>query len=151
MCLLLLLCCGWCSKPDLRTERQKWDEAIELLKGQQEKVMKGFLSQAQDMEKSLKSLRERLNAFNQMYEDLITRKETKLYVETMNDKVRPPQGTRGLSAPTARGTGRGDSETLIDGRTLCRSTVSPGLFLGPISPASLSNLGCQPLVVCHVW
>lgn len=80
---------GCCSKPDLRTERQKWDEAIELLKGQQEKVMKGFLSQAQDMERSLKSLRERLNAFNQMYEDLITRKETKLYVETMNDKVGP--------------------------------------------------------------
>lgn len=74
-------------KPEVRDERLRWEEALELLKLQQEKMLKGLSGQTAEMERSLKVLREKLMTFNQMYEDLITRKETKLYVETMNDKV----------------------------------------------------------------
>ncbi len=75
------------SKTDLRRERARFEDLVEGLKQQQEKVMGQFSQQRREMDASLKKLMEQLKGFNRLYDDLVARKESSLYAEALNDKV----------------------------------------------------------------
>lgn len=74
-------------KPDLRSERARLEAVVDGLRRQQEKMMKRIKDQRQELDGSLKKVLEQLMNFNKVYEDLIQKKESKLFAESMNDKV----------------------------------------------------------------
>lgn len=74
-------------KPDLRKERARFEGMVEKLREQQEKMMRQWSAQRGDLDATLKRLMEQLLNFNRLYDDLIARKESNLYAESLNDKV----------------------------------------------------------------
>jgi hypothetical protein len=110
------MCVGVIRKGDLRAEKKYLESMVALVRSQQDRMLRDLGHQRKDMEMTLKQLRDQLFRFNkvgqphclsarrgrfngrpvadgggvlvvQMYEDLIFKKETKLYIESMNDKV----------------------------------------------------------------
>lgn len=75
-------------------------ETIEQLKSHQEVLVNKLKKQRSEIEQNLKTLLEQLLKTSNVYDELIQRKESKLYYETLNDKVRYQGGMDGWMGVT---------------------------------------------------
>jgi len=74
-------------KAQLRSERARLEGVVEKLREQQERMMRQWAAQKGELDHALKRLLEQLLSFNRLYDDLIARKESNLYADSLNDKV----------------------------------------------------------------
>jgi hypothetical protein len=74
-------------KKQLRSERARLEGIVERLREQQERMTRQWTAQKGELDLSLKRLLEQLLRFNRLYDDLIARKESNLYADSLNDKV----------------------------------------------------------------
>lgn len=74
-------------KKQLRSERARLEGVVERLREQQERMTRQWTAQKGELDLSLKRLLEQLLRFNRLYDDLIARKESNLYADSLNDKV----------------------------------------------------------------
>lgn len=74
-------------KKQLRSEKDRLEGVVERLREQQERMMRQWTAQKGDLDLSFKRLLEQLLRFNRLYDDLIARKESNLYADSLNDKV----------------------------------------------------------------
>ena len=83
----LVVMISFSKKLDIRKERQSFEEAIEQFRGQHDNLMKQLRTQKKDIEQALKQMKDQVLRSQRLYEELVLRKESRLYVEHMNDKA----------------------------------------------------------------
>lgn len=74
-------------KAGVRVERARLEGVVERLREQQERMLRHWSHQRGELDATLKRVMEQLLNFNRLYDDLIARKESNLYADSLNDKV----------------------------------------------------------------